>query len=81
MKNLKIETSTKGYIWFNPDKGIYQNGTKEEYSICYAKSKQRELCSLILELVNGSDLLEDKLVKELNAASDHMVQSQLKVVC
>ena len=69
-----------GYIWYNPEQNLYQCGEKDEYWGCYAKSNNKELCSLILELKNESDLLENRLVKELNSAHDQLMSQSLKAI-
>ena len=75
MKREKIVT---GYIWYNPDMGIYQKGKLEEYKHFFELSGKKAGFSLILELTNQSDILAYKLVKELNLANDSHLASQMR---
>ncbi len=55
-----------GYIWYNPETGMYQKGSKEDYQFFYEGSGMKEGYSLILKLTNQSDLLAYRLVRDLN---------------
>ena len=67
-----------GYIWYNPDMGIYQKGKLEEYRHFFELSGKKAGFSLILELTNQSDILAYKLVKELNLANESHIASQMR---
>lgn len=75
---MKREKKITGYIWYNPDMGIYQKGTIEEYKHFYELSGKKNGFSLILELTNHSDILAYRLVKELNLANEDHIRSQMK---
>ena len=75
---MKREKKITGYIWYNPDMGIYQKGKKEEYNHFFEMSGKKEGFSLILELTNHSDILAYKLVKELNLAKETHIRSQMR---
>ena len=76
---MERERSIIGYIWFNPDEGVYQKGNREEYDLIIEASILKSGFSLILELTNQSDLLAHRLVKELNQADAGYVRSQMKI--
>ncbi len=57
-----------GYVWYNPDMGLYQKGKKEEFESFLQLSGLKKEFSLILKLTNESDLLAYKIVKQLNIA-------------
>ncbi len=67
-----------GYIWYNPETGMYQKGSKEDYEYFYEGSGKKEGYSLILKLTNQSDLLAYKLVRGLNTAKQQMLDGDLK---
>ena len=75
---MKRDKKITGYIWYNPDLGIYQKGTFEEYNHFFELSGKKEGFSLILELTNHSDILAYRLVKELNLAKEDHIRSQMK---
>jgi len=75
---MKQEKKVTGYIWYNPDMGIYQKGKKEEYKHFFELSGKKSGFSLILELTNQSDILAYKLVKELNLANENHIRSQMR---
>ena len=66
MKNSTEQVT--GYVWYNPDMGLYQKGTGEEFQNFLELSGLKEEFSLILKLTNESDLLAYKIVKQLNIA-------------
>ena len=66
MKNTSEQVT--GYVWYNPDMGLYQKGTKEEFQNFLELSGLKKEFSLILKLTNESDLLAYKIVKQLNVA-------------
>mgnify|MGYP001799605639 CR=1 FL=1 len=57
-----------GYVWYNPDMGLYQKGKKEEFESFLQSSGLKKEFSLILKLTNESDILAYKIVKQLNVA-------------
>ncbi len=57
-----------GYVWYNPDMGLYQKGKKEEFESFLQSSGLKKEFSLILKLTNESDLLAYKIVRQLNEA-------------
>jgi len=57
-----------GYVWYNPDMGLYQKGTKAEFQNFLELSGLKQEFSLILKLTNESDVLAYKIVKQLNIA-------------
>ena len=57
-----------GYVWYNPDMGLYQKGKKEEFENFLQLSGLKKEFSLILKLTNESDILAYKIVKQLNEA-------------
>ena len=57
-----------GYVWYNPDMGLYQKGKKEEFENFLQLSGLKKEFSLILKLTNESDILAYKIVKQLNIA-------------
>lgn len=57
-----------GYVWYNPDMGLYQKGSKTEFQSFLEQSGLKKEFSLILKLTNESDLLAYKIVKQLNVA-------------
>ena len=69
-----------GYVWYNPDMGLYQKGTKGEFQSFLESSGLKEEFSLILKLTNESDLLAYKIVKQLNLARQEIQQEANMVV-
>ncbi|MGB3464092.1 MAG: hypothetical protein WBA74_02440 [Cyclobacteriaceae bacterium] len=57
-----------GYVWYNPDMGLYQKGSGHEFQTFLEQSGLKKEFSLILKLTNESDLLAYKIVKQLNVA-------------
>lgn len=62
-----------GYVWYNPDMGLYQKGEKEEFTKFLQLSGLKKEFSLILKLTNQSDLLAYKIVKQLNMAKAQLI--------
>ncbi len=69
---VKSIEKTTGYIWYNPDMGLYQKGSRKEFDNFFNLSGRKEEFTLILKLNAVSDILAYKMVKELNAAKDGM---------
>ena len=72
MKNR--EEKITGYVWYNPDMGLYQKGTRTEFKNFLQLSGLKKEFSLILKLTNESDILAYKIVKQLNAAIAEVTQ-------
>ena len=67
---VKSIEKTTGYIWYNPDMGLYQKGSKAEFDNFFKLSGRKEEFTLILKLNAVSNILAYKMVKELNAAKE-----------
>ena len=65
-----------GYVWYNPDMGLYQKGSHEEFQIFLEQSGLKQEFSLILKLTNESDLLAYKIVKQLNIARAELQENR-----
>jgi len=63
-----------GYVWYNPDMGLYQKGTHEEYQGFLQLSGMKQEFSLILKLTNHSDILAYKIVRQLNDAKAELMK-------
>ncbi len=64
------------YVWYNPDMGLYQKGTHDEYQSFLELSGMKDEFSLILKLDNHSDILAYKIVKQLNDAKTELLEEK-----
>lgn len=65
-----------GYVWYNPDMGLYQKGTHEEYDTFLQQSGMKKEFSLILKLTNHSDILAYKIVRQLNQSKAELMEQK-----
>lgn len=56
------------FIWFNPDKNLYQMGAADDYKLGRSISNNPEGFTLLYKLNATSSRLGEKLITELNKA-------------
>jgi len=56
------------FIWFNPDSGKYEKGSKEEFEELSVLSINQDRFDIIYEFSDTAERIIDKVLNSLNAA-------------